>query len=118
MENTKMNEEVKSYLAEYNDGVQQLFQSLRDQIINSIPHQVEEKLWAKIPSYYVENRFIRLIPFQNHINVEAIAILDYKNELSQFKITPKGMLQIYLNQPIPKDILSTIVKETLLTQKK
>jgi uncharacterized protein YdhG (YjbR/CyaY superfamily) len=114
MEGYKMNEDVKSYLAKYNDEVKHLFLSIRDQIINSSPQQIEEKLWAKIPSYYVEKRFIRLIPFQDHINVEATAILDYKNELSQFRITTKGMLQIYLNQSIPKDILSTIVKETLL----
>lgn len=40
--------------------------------------------------------------------------MEHKYELKQFKITPKGMLQIYINQNIPSSVLQTIFKETLL----
>lgn len=109
-----MNEEVKVYIAKYNDEIQQLFLTLREHIMNCTPDEIKEKLWAKIPSYYLGERFIRLIPFQDHINIEAAVMLEHKGELSQFKMTPKGMLQIYLNQPIPTEVLSIIFKETLL----
>lgn len=58
---------------------------------------MKEKLWAKLPSYYIEDKFIRLIPFKDHINIEAKSILQYKKELKEFKITLKGMLQIYIS---------------------
>ena len=70
-------------------------------------------MWAKLPSYYVDKSFIRLIPFKDHINIEAKAILDYKNELNNYKITSKGMLQIFLNQDIPYEIIKNIFINTL-----
>lgn len=33
--------------------------------------------------------------------MEARAVLSHINELSDYKITPKGMLQIFHNQQIP-----------------
>lgn len=37
-----------------------------------------------------------------------------KHQLEQFKITPKCMLQIYINQDIPVNVLTTIFNETLI----
>ena len=70
-------------------------------------------LWAKLPSYYAGEKFVRLIPFKDHINIEAKAVLSHKRDLMDYKITPKGMLQIFLQQPIPVDVLTEIYKETL-----
>lgn len=50
----------------------------------------------------------------DHLNIEASAINKYRNQLLQFKITPKGMLQINTKQIIPVETLSLIFKETLL----
>lgn len=35
---------------------------------------------------------------KDHINIEAQAVIQHKEELACYKITPKGMLQIYLKQ--------------------
>lgn len=68
----------------------------------------------KLPTYYVNESFVRLIPFKDHINVEAAAILNYKDELSDYKITPKGMLQIFINQDIPFEMLNMVFVDTLI----
>ena len=39
--------------------------------------------------------------------------MEHKEELTDYKITPKGMLQIFVNQDIPADILKQIFPETL-----
>lgn len=70
-------------------------------------------MWAKLPSYYVGEHFVRLIPFKDHINIEAKQIVYHKDKLTGYKITPKGMLQIYPNQNIPHDMLMKIFYETL-----
>lgn len=108
-----MNIQIKTYLEKYPDEVVDMFTSLRQLIFDSTPVGIEEKMWAKQPSYYVGESFIRLIPFMDHINIEAVAINAHKNELADYKITPKGMLQIYVKQNIPSDVLLQLFAETL-----
>lgn len=48
---------------------------------------------------------MRLIPFKDHINIEAKTLVKYKDELADYKMTPKGMLQIFVNQEIPEELL-------------
>lgn len=108
-----MNENVKEYIDKYSNDIKELYIKLRAIIYDSVTLEIEEKLWAKLPSYYVGNNFVRLIPFKDHINVEALSIINHKEELSDYKITSKGMLQIYLNENIPSYILEQIFKETL-----
>lgn len=107
-------DEVRNYLANYPEEIVTIFGELRQLICESVPQDVEETLWAKLPSYYVADNFVRLIPFRDHINVEAAAILFHRDELAGYKLTPKGMLQITLKQPIPREILKQIFLETLM----
>lgn len=109
-----MNEDIHDYIKKYCVDIQDLFIYLRKLIIQSVPCEIEERLWAKLPSFYVKEKFIRLIPFKDHINIEAGAILKHKHQLQQFKITPRGMLQIYLSQNMPENVLTTIFNETLI----
>lgn len=109
-----MNTDIKNYIEKYDVDIQNLFLQLRQLIFQSVSCEIEEKFWAKLPSYYVCGKFIRIIPFKDHINVEAKAVIEHKNQLEGFKITPKGMMQIYLGQKIPNDILKAIFHETLL----
>ena len=120
IENTKrnqvksyMNENVKEYLDKYSVETRELYMQLRAVIYDSVSKEIEEKLWAKLPSYYVGDQFVRLIPFKDHINMEASAIALYREELDGYKITPKGMLQIYVNQNVPNAVLRRIFSETL-----
>lgn len=109
-----MNEDIKNYIEKYNVDIQKLFLELRQIILQSVSCEIEEKLWAKLPSYYVCDKFIRIIPFKDHINIEAKAIIEHKTQLEGFKITPKGMIQIYLGQKIPINVLKKIFHETFL----
>ena len=108
-----MTEQVKVYLEKFPCEITDLFNRLRSLILESVSVEPEETLWAKLPSYYVGDSFVRLIAFKDHINIEASAITDYKEELTGYKITPKGMLQIFVNQEIPTDVLKQIFVKTL-----
>lgn len=106
-------EQVKEYLEKFPCEITDLFGDLRNLIYDSVKAEIEETLWAKLPSYYVGDSFVRLIAFKDHINIEAKAVLEHKEELTGYKITPKGMLQIFVNQEIPTDVLKQIFAETL-----
>ena len=89
-----MKREIDELLSKFSPEIKELYIKLRD-IIYSVA-EPDEELWARLPSYYAGERFVRLIPFKDHINVEAAAVLQHKDDLQGYKITPKGMLQIYL----------------------
>ena len=108
-----MNEQIKEYLEKYPSEITTMYNTLRNLIFDSAPSEPQETLWAKIPSYYVGDSFVRLIPFKDHINIEAKAILEHKEALSEYKVTPKGMLQVFIKQEISEDILKKIFAETL-----
>lgn len=109
-----MNEDIEKYISNYSLEIRELFTQLRAIIYDSMLLDIHEKLWAKLPSYYAGDSFVRLIPFKDHINIEANAVASHIEELSNYKITPKGMLQIYIDQNIPSDLLKQIFAETLL----
>lgn len=108
-----MNNTVKEALQKYPNEIIDLYGQLRQLILDSTSCTPEEQLWAKMPSFYVGERFVRLIPFKDHINIEAKAILPHREKLAGYRITPKGMLQLYLKQPIPAEVLQQIFAETL-----
>ena len=108
-----MNEQVQIYLEKYPAEVVEMFKALRQLIFDSTDIGVKETLWAKLPSYYVGESFVRLIPFKDHINIETSAAIKYNEELEGYKITPKGMIQVYVKQKLPSEILRQIFRETL-----
>ncbi len=108
-----MNEQIKTHLEKYPQEIVDMFTALRQLIYDSVAIDVDETMWAKLPSYYNGEKVVRLIPFKDHINVEASGVIQHKDKLADYKITPKGMLQIYINQDIPSDILKQIFVETL-----
>lgn len=108
-----MDEQVKELIEQFPAEISDMFRHIRRIIFDSVSCEPEEKLWSKMPSYYVGESFVRLIPFKNHINIEAKAAVLHKDELTDYAFTPKGMLQIYAKQDIPSEIVKQICTETL-----
>ena len=108
-----MKEEIYNYLETLNEETKQRFHQLYNLIYENTSCTIEEKMWAKLSSFYNHDNLIRIIPFKDHINIEAKAAVLYKEELSAYKFTPKGMLQISHSQPVPEKLLITIINESL-----
>lgn len=108
-----MDEQVRQYVEQYPSGIADMYQALRTLILDSAPAPLQEKLWARLPSYYAGEAFVRLIPFKDHINTEASAAAAHRQALTGYKMTPKGMLQTFLGQEIPADALRQIFEDTL-----
>ena len=109
-----MNEQIKTYLEKYPQEISDMFTALRQLILDSVSADVKETMWAKLPSYYVGEAFVRLIPFKDHINIEASAAAAYQDALAGYKFTPKGMLQIYVRQAVPDAVLTQVFRKSLL----
>ena len=109
-----MNEQVQLHIEKYPAEIIDLFKTLRQLIYDSTDVDLVETIWARLPSYYIGESFIRLIPFKDHINIEAKAAIRHKEDLAGYKITPKGMVQIYAKQDVPSEVLKQIFAETLI----
>lgn len=109
-----MDKEIQEYIVKYDTNIQDKFLEIRSIIMRSTQVDVKERMWAKLPSFYVGNKFIRVILFKDHINIEASKNTSYKTELAGYKMTPKGMVQIYINQSVPREVLKKIFEETLI----
>ena len=107
-----MDTQVEEYIKNYPEKIARMFYSLRCAVLESALPEPAEVMWAKLPSYYAGESFVRLIPFQDHINIEAKALALHMDELAGYRLTPKGMLQIYINQEIPA-ALKRIFAQTL-----
>lgn len=108
-----MNEQIKEYIDKYPSDIIDMYNTLRKLILDSASSEPQETMWAKLPTYYVGESFVRLIPFKDHINIEAKAVSENKEMLLGYKVTPKGMLQIFIKQDVPADVLKKIFAETL-----
>ena len=108
-----MNEQVQAYLEKFPCEIADFFCSLRAMVMDCAAPAPEETMWARMPSYYAGENFIRLIAFKDHINVEARAVMAHRDELPGYRMTPKGMLQIFAHQEIPEAVLRRIFAETL-----
>ena len=107
-----MNEDISNYINIFDMETKHRFHELYDLIEQCAPNGSYEKLWAKIPSIYYKDQFIRLIPFKDHINIEAKSVPLFKDLLAGYNITPKGMLQIYHSEPIPYEAVKKIIIES------
>lgn len=112
--------DIEIIVSSFDPQIQSLFWNLRSivyqSVFNNTDTVLEEKLWENVPSYYVDSKFVRIIPFNDHINIEVSSIPENLINLKNYETTPKGMLQIFSGEEIPEEELVAIVKETLLTR--
>lgn len=108
-----MNNEVTQYLEKYPQEIADLCSAVREMICALPQLEIEEKLWAKMPSYYCGSRFIRIIPFKNHVNIEASGFALHKEAFEGCTFTPKGMLQLFPKQKMDLQLLRLAFLDTL-----
>ncbi len=104
---------IENFITSFDPLTSERFKALYQLALESTPHPVEEKLWARLPTISCGEKFIRLIPFKDHINIEANGLAAHKDQLAGYRFTPKGMLQIGHEQDIPVEVLKLIFQESL-----
>lgn len=103
---------IEEKLDKLSTVIKDMFLHLKKIVYDACPTAIE-KMWAGLPSYYSKDQFVRLIPFKDHINVEAVTLVDFKTELNGYKFTPKNMLSIFVGETIPETILFKVFYTTL-----
>ncbi len=100
--------EITEYFSKYEPEKIARLEALRTLIHESIP-EINEKMWTKVPCFYTDKITIVIRVFGDHINFITDKVIQFRDELLEYKITPKGMLQVFDNQQMPLGTIKKII---------
>lgn len=101
---------VDEYIAGFPDATQKLLQQMR-KTIKKVAVDADEIISYGIPTFYLKGNLVHYAGYNKHIGFYpgAGGIAAFKEQLSVYK-GAKGSVQFPLNQPLPLDLVTEIVK--------
>jgi len=101
---------IDEYIAGFPDDVQAILQQIRKTIHDAAPEATEAIAYA-IPTFKLNGNLVHFAAFKNHIGFYPTpsGIETFKKELSVYK-EGKGSVQFPLDQPMPLDLITRMVK--------
>ncbi len=101
---------IDEYTAGFPKDVQKIMEQVRATIKKAAP-EAEEKISYAIPTFLLNGNLVHYAAFKNHIGFypTPTGTEEFKKELSVYK-TGKGSVQFPLDQPMPLDLITRIVK--------
>lgn len=108
--NSKTPLTIDEYIAGFPEKIQVILQKIR-QVIKEAAPEAQEAISYQMPTFKLEGNLVHFAAYQNHIGFYPVpsGIEKFKAELSIYK-QGKGSVQFPLDQPIPYDLISRIVK--------
>jgi uncharacterized protein YdhG (YjbR/CyaY superfamily) len=102
--------DMDEYIAGYPRDVQKLLQQVRRTIKKAAPGAVET-IKYQIPTFTLNGNLISFAAYKNHIGIYPAprGVPEFAAELSAYA-GEKSTLRLPLDQPIPVDLISRIVK--------
>ena len=105
-----MANKINDYIKSFPDTVQVILKNIRQCIKLAAP-EAEEIINYGIPTFKLNGNLVHFAAHKNHIGFYPTpsAIEKFKNELSEYE-TAKGSIIFPLNNSIPYDLITEIVK--------
>ena len=107
--NTLINS-IDEYIGTFPQEIQTLLEQVRATIRQAAP-EAEEAIKYAMPTFVLNGNLVHFAAFKHHIGFYPVpsGIEAFKEELSVYK-GAKGSVQFPLNQPMPLELISKIVK--------
>lgn len=101
---------VDEYIAAYPKHIRQLLEEIRSTIRAAAPG-AQETISYGIPTFKLNGNLVHYAGYKNHIGFYpgASGIAYFKDDISAFK-NAKGSVQFPLDQPLPHQLITKIVK--------
>lgn len=101
---------IDDYIATFPTGIQAILQEIRATIKAAAP-TAEEAISYQMPTFKLHGNLVHFAAFKNHIGFYPTpnGVEAFEKELSQYK-GAKGSVQFPLDQPMPLDLISRIVR--------
>ncbi|MBX2947549.1 MAG: DUF1801 domain-containing protein [Cyclobacteriaceae bacterium] len=103
-------EDMDSYIAMFPNNVQDLLQQLRQTIRKAAP-QAEETISYQMPTFKLNGNLVHFAAYKSHIGFYPApsGLKAFEKEISNYTHS-KGAVQFPLDKPLPKSLISRIVK--------
>ena len=107
---TKVSTEIDDYISAFPKETQELLQKVRLTIRKAAP-DADEKIGYGIPTFTLNGNLVHFAGYKNHIGFYPApqGLEAFKEELSHYK-GAKGSVQFPLDQPLPVDLITRMVK--------
>jgi len=104
---------VDAYIAGFPDRTRDLLLQMRETIRGAAP-EAEEVISYAMPGYKLHGMLVWFAGYGNHIGFypTSSGIEAFKDEISRYK-SSAGAVQFPLNEPLPLDLVTRIVKYRL-----
>ena len=105
-----LNNTIDEYISGFPDDIQTLLQQIRVTIREAAP-EAEEAIKYAMPTFVLNGNLVHFAAFKHHIGFYPVpsGIEEFKKELSVYK-GAKGSVQFPLDQPMPLELITKIVK--------
>lgn len=103
-------ENIDSYIVTFPKDVQGLLRQLRETIRQAAP-QAEEAISYQMPTFTLNGNLVHFAAYKNHIGFYPApsGLKAFEKEIARYKHS-KGAVQFPLDKPLPKGLISKIVK--------
>ncbi|KQO25076.1 hypothetical protein ASF10_07865 [Flavobacterium sp. Leaf82] len=107
---TKKPENIDEYIGAFPNDVQEILEKIRATIQEAAP-DAKEKISYSMPAFEQNGIVVYFAAYKNHIGLYALPSGNesFKEELSKYK-SGKGSVQFPLDQPMPFELITKIVK--------
>ena len=101
---------IDEYITGFPPDVQKILQKIRTTIHEAAP-EATEKISYQMPTFFLKGNLVHFAGFKEHIGFYPVptGIEKFRKELSVYK-QGKGSVQFPLDQPMPYDLITKIVK--------
>jgi len=101
---------IDEYIAGFPQGIQEILEKIRSTIKKAAPN-AEETISYQMPTFNLKGNLVHFAAFNNHIGFypTPTGTEKFQKELSVYK-GAKGSVRFPLDEPIPFDLISKIVK--------
>jgi uncharacterized protein YdhG (YjbR/CyaY superfamily) len=102
--------DIDAYISTFPPNVQKVLQQVRRTIKKSAP-EAEEAISYQMPTFKLNGNLVHFAAWKNHIGFYPTpsGTKEFQKELSKFN-GAKGSVQFPLDEPMPLDLISRIVK--------
>ena len=109
MEENKI-KSIDEYILTYSPDIQEILIKLR-RIIKEAAPEAEEKISWGMPTFVLHGNLVHFAVCKNHIGFYpgSSGVETFMEELSEYKST-KGSIHLPLNNPLPSELISKIVR--------
>ena len=103
-------QDISAYIADFPKDVQVLLEQMRTTIQKAAP-EAKEAIAYGIPTFKLNGNLVHFGGFKHHIGFypAPVGLKEFEQELSAYK-GAKGSVQFPLDQPLPLDLVTRIVK--------